>query len=121
MYCVSCGTQLPDEANFCLKCGKPQKPDVRADEPQWELCEITLEVVTSGFFADIKYKYVAKAVGPNGIYMVGETPLIKQNANKQQEKAVDTLVTQLTRTNWEATGKGEGQYNYKFRRRVKQP
>jgi hypothetical protein len=24
MFCVNCGTQLPDDANFCLKCGKAQ-------------------------------------------------------------------------------------------------
>lgn len=25
MYCVKCGTQLPDSASFCLSCGTPQK------------------------------------------------------------------------------------------------
>ncbi len=24
MFCVKCGTQLPDAAEFCLKCGAPQ-------------------------------------------------------------------------------------------------
>ena len=27
MYCSNCGTQLSDDAVFCSKCGKPQKPD----------------------------------------------------------------------------------------------
>ncbi len=25
MFCVNCGNELPDDANFCLKCGKPQQ------------------------------------------------------------------------------------------------
>src|SRR5437868_5322663 len=23
MYCMNCGKELPDDANFCLRCGKP--------------------------------------------------------------------------------------------------
>lgn len=30
MYCAKCGQQLPDDANFCLKCGAPQKAGVSA-------------------------------------------------------------------------------------------
>jgi hypothetical protein len=26
MYCSNCGTQLPDDAVYCIKCGKAQKP-----------------------------------------------------------------------------------------------
>ena len=26
MYCMKCGYQLPDDANFCLQCGGAQKP-----------------------------------------------------------------------------------------------
>jgi len=41
MYCSKCGTQLPDEANFCWKCGQPQKQ--AASEPvQYEVCIIKL-------------------------------------------------------------------------------
>ena len=25
MFCINCGTQLPDDASFCSKCGKPQR------------------------------------------------------------------------------------------------
>ena len=35
MYCSNCGTQLPDDANFCLRCGKPQKAVVPT-EPELE-------------------------------------------------------------------------------------
>jgi len=41
MYCSKCGTQLPDEANFCWKCGQPQKQ--AASWPvQYEVCTIRL-------------------------------------------------------------------------------
>ena len=26
MYCYNCGTQLADDAVYCLNCGKAQKP-----------------------------------------------------------------------------------------------
>lgn len=28
MFCVKCGTQLPDDAVFCVKCGTSQRPNV---------------------------------------------------------------------------------------------
>jgi hypothetical protein len=42
MFCVYCGTQIPDDAVFCSKCGKPQKdhqqakPTQSASIPEWE-------------------------------------------------------------------------------------
>jgi hypothetical protein len=27
MYCGSCGQELPDDANFCLRCGAPQQSE----------------------------------------------------------------------------------------------
>ena len=41
MFCSTCGTELPDEANFCWKCGQPVKESVsRAVPAQYEFCEI---------------------------------------------------------------------------------
>ena len=47
MFCYNCGTQLPDEATFCSKCGKPQKQGAQVAEPtqikeSWETCEIQI-------------------------------------------------------------------------------
>lgn len=36
MFCIHCGTQLPDEAKFCSKCGKPTQ-DVNVSEPENEV------------------------------------------------------------------------------------
>ena len=30
MFCYNCGQQLPDEANFCMKCGKATLKDISA-------------------------------------------------------------------------------------------
>lgn len=38
MFCSKCGTQLPDEANFCWKCGQPTKAEVSGDAI--EVCQI---------------------------------------------------------------------------------
>src|SRR5437667_4446173 len=42
MFCVSCGQQLPDEANFCPKCGVPQRMGVSEatdiSKVRWETC-----------------------------------------------------------------------------------
>ncbi len=27
MYCTQCGTEMPEEARFCSKCGQPVKPE----------------------------------------------------------------------------------------------
>jgi hypothetical protein len=40
MYCVKCGQQLPDDANFCLKCGVAQKAGVTPPTGERELCRV---------------------------------------------------------------------------------
>jgi hypothetical protein len=47
MFCVKCGTKLPDDANFCLKCGKSQNStsDTSARLPiqaKWEYKELVI-------------------------------------------------------------------------------
>ncbi len=33
VFCTECGTELPDDANFCLKCGKAQKNSSGSVQP----------------------------------------------------------------------------------------
>ena len=33
-YCSNCGTQLPDEANFCESCGARQQAERQSSTPQ---------------------------------------------------------------------------------------
>ena len=116
MFCNNCGSEIRDDSNFCWKCGKPQKAGFEVDEPQWELCEIMYEPVGTGFFARFQNKFIAKAIGPKGAYIAGQTSPINE---REEDKFVDALVKKLVSDNWEPTGRGEQYWNYKFRRRIK--
>jgi large subunit ribosomal protein L7/L12 len=37
MYCIHCGTNLPDDANFCSKCGKPQKQETPIEKSRYDV------------------------------------------------------------------------------------
>jgi hypothetical protein len=128
MFCGNCGTEIPDEANFCWKCGKPQKPGVQVDESRWEMCEIEREYIGSiGRFLALQdqFKFIAKAIGPQGVYNAGETPLfLDRPANvkdrEEQQKLLPILIAYLVKNGWEPVEtSGRGWYSYKFRRRVK--
>jgi len=132
MFCSNCGTQLPDDANFCLKCGKPQRAGVQIAEPQWETCEIHWgEEWCSNWWGGAKGCFWAEAVGPSGVYNAGRTetfhvphgayspsgPLGKDSQTASMHRA---MIAQLTKDGWESLGsKGPAWWSYRFRRRVK--
>src|SRR5947209_11756351 len=101
MYCKNCGTQLPDDASFCLKCGTPQQAGVQAqtEVPQWETCEIHWENTTKGFFSMSTLRFWAERIGPDGTENVGVTESINETEpitpiKKNQQRMYD-LVDQL--------------------------
>ncbi len=51
MYCMDCGQQLPDDANFCSKCGVPQKAGITAASPRPE--SLTLLAHSSGYRIEV--------------------------------------------------------------------
>jgi hypothetical protein len=139
MFCSKCGTQLLDEANFCWKCGLPQKEGVVAEEPRYEACEISWRyTLPQPIFAIKKFQFVAVAIGPTGKRVVAETPLLSTGsagracpplastdgraAWDQSHEAVDAMIIALVADGWEYQGPfGDGRYWQKsFRRRVKQ-
>src|SRR6266496_2612351 len=105
MFCGNCGTEIPDEANSCWKCAKTWR---QADEPRWEICEIEQEYVGSirPFIAlQYQYKFIAKAIGPQGVYSAGETPsFLDRTANdkdrQEQEKLLPILIAHLVKNGW---------------------
>ncbi len=144
MFCVNCGTQLPDDANFCGKCGTPQKSGSRIGEgptgTKWETCEIVREEAvpsnwtesfTNALSAMVMnpdpnkarfVKYIAKAVGVAGVYVAGEAKGKFDKGDRDSRSAVqsvETLVGKLAKDGWEPMGKGEQWYNYKFKRPVR--
>jgi ribosomal protein L40E len=57
VFCVSCGIQLPDDANYCLKCGRPQKDGLRnPTQPKVEYREELLDWAKTPVFYDSNKK-----------------------------------------------------------------
>ena len=127
MFCSNCGTQLPDEANFCWKCGKPQKSSIQVDEPKWETAKIKFEVVKeAGFFSTSSIKFIVEAIGPNGIYDPLESQAFKGDMynfpayqSAESTRVHEELVTKLVKDGWESTGEANFWFSNQFRRRVK--
>jgi hypothetical protein len=130
MYCSNCGTELPDNANFCVKCGKPQREGAQPIAVKYETCVIMWKT------KDTKIKWIGKtetemsfwaeAIGSKGLYNAGESesvifygdyPSIQQN--DKAEAAVNSLIKKLGSDGWESTGKGKSWYGYTFRRVIK--
>lgn len=128
MYCWNCGAQIPDESIFCFKCGKTQKQVSQNDEVK-EPCEIVSEkVADGGIFSGDRFKFWAKAIGPNGQYSAGESKVFTgyygghysypDKDNKENQEALESLVNWLVKDGWEATGdRGSEWWNIRFRRR----
>ena len=44
MFCIKCGSQLPDDAAFCLKCGVKQQPTIQTPSATVQTQEIAKEI-----------------------------------------------------------------------------
>lgn len=133
-FCHNCGVAMPEDANFCPKCGKPAIPVAESDkpEPAGEVAEETCMIVAelagekwSPLFPGDYIQFKARASGPAGDFLAGESARVKaglgdyyepNKKNKQHVKAYDGLVETLKQAGWEQSGKGETWYNLKFRR-----
>jgi len=125
---MQCGKELPDDANFCLKCGKPigstAKPTPEP-EPKWEYCEIVYQQrVDKHWYGDSYFIQLwAKGVGPNGTFNAGEVEEIQgywpDSGESRHQELANRLVKLLTSKGWEPLpNKGTEWYSYKFRRKV---
>ncbi len=133
IYCMHCGTQLPDIASFCLKCGKPVKDATTSNvqpEPRWEYCEIVCQ--TAGFLGRKSY-FAGQSVGAQGVYIAarstktfGTIPTSRGDApetnawgsERKSKEALNELIAILSADGWQPSGKGEEWWEYKYRRQV---
>jgi hypothetical protein len=123
MYCISCGTELPDNAVFCSKCGKSQKISTAPEIRKSETCEIIYVLVQPVDWESItRFKFVAEAVGPNGKDNILETVTLGIKGNVQIERSywgifVDELIDLLLLDGWQPSeSRGENWWSYRFRR-----
>src|SRR5258706_2323029 len=117
MVCMSCGREHPDDANFCLKCGKSVRTTVQnasSEPPKWEICEIVWTEVKNKDFPTIGgYKFWAKATGPKDSYNAGESEVymgFMAPANitgpsfadylRKQKPTLEHLLSQLMNDGW---------------------
>ena len=130
MFCSNCGTQIPDEAKFCWKCGKPQGADARVEGTRWEICVIDYSVSWGLFYSNKQFYFYATAMGPKGKYIAGKSPIVtefegigdfenylkKWGDNPYLKDALSSLIVDLTKDNWQPDGMGANWWSYKFRR-----
>ena len=124
MLCANCATQLPDHANFCLKCGQPTGQALPGLGPEkWEYCQIEREC-SAGFLGLTGWTmcwFWADAVGPVGRYSAGESRKYSDLTGEDGVESIhNELVQQLLHDGWEPTAeRGEGRFQLRFRRPAK--
>ena len=141
IYCTECGKELPDDANFCLRCGKPQSAGVapwESDTFPWETARIRSKVLKKERFSrNCTCAFVLEAIGPvwNYIsetsrpfeYYFGYDPLahgsgfVPVNENRTTRDAFDSFVSKIVAAGWEPVPYQGSWYQCHFRRRAAMP
>jgi len=113
MLCPHCATELPDDANYCLHCGRAQGDGQAAP---WAACEI-LCARQEGVLSTCRFW--ARAVGPQGVFCAGSSPAwvaeFPDAEDPQAWTAHRVLVQQLLAAGWRYAGRGWRWYNDRFR------
>ena len=127
MFCPKCGKALPDDANFCLKCGARQRAGNASgeSEAEWETCEIQAEKLENGS-ATPHWWFVVEADGPGGKRRLLEShafastsvDLASATEGTGYKAEMDLLFRTLAGEGWEPLPRGTAWYSYRFRRRV---
>jgi hypothetical protein len=136
-FCSSCGHELREGEKFCAECGTPVDESAPQTQPPpqpitYETCEIDVHYLNGTFFStQWRGVFMAKAVGPEGIYSAGYSTMhltggyinitferTFDNMEKAQ-RAVNGLVQHLVTTGWEPTVNGPEWWQYRFQRPVR--
>jgi hypothetical protein len=141
MICGACGKELPIDARYCLRCGKPQTAEAAESargEAQWETARIRSKVLGKERFSRIcRCAFVLEAIGLGGAYIAdqsrtfeyyfGYDPLahgsgfVPVNENRTTRAAFESFVTRIVATGWEPVPWQESWYHCHFRRSVAVP
>lgn len=88
MYCQYCGTELPDAANFCYKCGRDRRqPTGKQQPPTYEVC-----------FIDVLFGAVGAFVGEH--YRTRQE-IARVDYTFDSDRALQKLVARLAAEGWE--------------------
>lgn len=120
MFCIVCGTELPNEANFCWKCGKPQNEQANVPEPRYETCEICIDLLRDSVFGKKTYRIYVRAINSKGEYIVAEQEFKSNRVEIYYDDVAkpihQQMIKQLVQEGWQPTGRGEAFWNDTFRR-----
>ncbi len=103
MFCSNCGTELPDEVNFCPKCGHAVRDRAEHRDERWEVCGIQIGKTGDGRTS----RWVARAIGPRGQWDAAESVPFPSDKWAQQPSAFLAIVVQLLGDGWEPMGGAE--------------
>ncbi len=98
MFCTNCGKELPDDANYCLKCGHPQKQSAVARQPisspatKYEICTLKVDIRSILWLWD-RAKWEAW-VGNSRIAQGGEYPFGSFKILQENMKLVSNLMSE---------------------------
>ncbi|MGH7488485.1 MAG: zinc ribbon domain-containing protein [bacterium] len=127
MFCTICGTELPEDANFCLKCGRPQREGIAPptdggkSRARKEHCRITyFEKKT---LPGVRHQLYAEGTDAEGKdYVIAQSDFLIAPFNQGPRlQAIRNLVQKLEAEGWELTSipTNEKDYvGYRFQRRV---
>jgi hypothetical protein len=124
MLCQNCGTQAPERANYCWKCGKPMRPGLQKEDTFLESCEITFTSDDPSYGIG---SFAAKAIGVFGVYIFGMSSgfhceKLPDHLNPDHHAKLDSLINRLVEAGWEPTcERGPEWWNFRFSRKVKKP
>jgi zinc-ribbon domain len=110
MYCQKCGTQIPDDSAFCMKCGQPQRMNttVQHQSAAMEYCstEITFGPNRS-FFSRMKLMITVRYAGGPTHYFVA---YFRHRSQREEEETPrrfgDLLRSELGKAGWIAAATG---------------
>src|SRR5262249_20846543 len=80
MTCTRCGAQLPDDANFCLKCGQAQDVAEEMRSIQKELCE--LHITFKRVLWTYRYTITVIVTGRNGRQQIREISNVRDRRDE---------------------------------------
>ncbi len=123
MYCLKCGTQLPEDAKFCYKCGTPTgETGNKSEKEVFEYCEIEMKQDTYMLMSQRTWFY-ADAVSPlKGKYQAMKSQGVNHKDSDSPEvvAVLNEFIQALTKDGWELLPEtGRWSHSLRFRRREK--